>query len=98
MNEFTLVTGATGIAGAEVVRALLSEDRPVRAFVRDAAKARELLGDAAELAVGDFADAASLRAALAGAGALVLSCADDPRRVAWEAAALAAAREAGVRR
>src|SRR5690349_15523309 len=90
MTELTLVTGATGVAGAEVVRALLAQGRPVRAFVRDPAKARRLFGDAVEVATGD------LRSALTGAGALVLSGPDDPRRVAWESAAIDAA--AGVRR
>src|SRR3954453_19995622 len=88
MNELTLITGATGVAGAEVARALLEQGPPVRAFARDPDRALRLLGDDAELAVGDFADLASLRAALAGAHALVLSCADDPRRVEWEGAAL----------
>src|SRR4029077_19914565 len=50
------------------------------------------------LAVGDFADAASVRAALEGADALLLSCADDPRRVGWETAAIDAAAATGVRR
>lgn len=90
MTELTLITGATGVAGSEVVRALLAQGRPVRVFVRDAAKARRLFGDAVEVATGD------LRGALTGAGALVLSGPDDPRRVAWECAAIDAA--AGVRR
>jgi uncharacterized protein YbjT (DUF2867 family) len=93
-----LVTGATGIAGSEVVRALTARGAPVRAFVRDAGRARERLGDGVELATGDLADGESLRAALAGAGAVVLSCADDPRRVEWEKAAVDAAAEAGVQR
>jgi uncharacterized protein YbjT (DUF2867 family)/predicted ester cyclase len=96
--KLTLITGATGVAGAEVARALLEQGRPVRAFVRDPDRARRLLGDDVQLAVGDFADPASLRAALAGAHTLVLSCADDPRRVEWETAALAAAADAGVQR
>src|SRR4029077_10865633 len=50
------------------------------------------------LAVGDFADAASVRAALEGADVLLLSCADDPRRVGWEKAALDAAAAGGARR
>lgn len=33
-----LVTGATGNAGGAVVRALLEEDAPVRALVRDEAR------------------------------------------------------------
>src|SRR5262249_36198745 len=90
MTDTILITGATGTAGAEVVRALLAEGRPVRVLVRDAGKARRLFGDAVEVADGD------LRTALTGAGALVLSGPDDPRRVAWESAAIEAA--AGVRR
>ena len=42
-----LVTGATGNAGSQVVRALLERSLDVRAFVRDADKARGLFGDAA---------------------------------------------------
>jgi len=93
-----VVTGATGIAGSQVVGALVEQGREVRAFVRDAERARDVLGDAPELAVGEFEDAASLRAALDGAEALFLSCADDPRRVEWETAAIDAASAAGVRR
>jgi uncharacterized protein YbjT (DUF2867 family) len=93
-----LVTGATGIAGSQVVQALLEQQQDVRAFVRDPDKARRLFGDAAELAPGDFAEPRSLRAALGGADVLFLSGADDPRRVEWETAAIDAAAEAGVRR
>ena len=53
-------------------------------------RARRLFGDAVEIASGD------LGTALTGAGALVLSGPDDPRRVAWETAAIEAA--TGVRR
>ena len=59
-----LVTGATGIAGSEVVRALLGRGERVRAFVRDPEKARGLFGADVELALGDFADPQSFRAAL----------------------------------
>ena len=93
-----VVTGATGNAGSQVVRALAGRSGRVRAFVRDPGRARQVLGEDAELAVGDFADPASVRAALDGADALLLSCADDPRRVGWETAAIDAAVAAGVRR
>jgi uncharacterized protein YbjT (DUF2867 family) len=93
-----VVTGATGNAGSEVVRALTARGGRVRAFVRDPGKARHQLGENVELAVGDFADPSSVRAALEGADALLLSCADDPRRVGWEMAAIDAAVAAGVRR
>jgi uncharacterized protein YbjT (DUF2867 family) len=93
-----VVTGATGIAGSEVVRALMTRGGRVRALVRNPAEARHKLGGGVELAAGDFADLRSVRAALDGADALFLSCADDPRRVGWEAAAIQAAADAGVRR
>lgn len=93
-----LVTGATGNAGSEVVRALVERGRRVRVLARDPARARGLLGAAVEVAPGDFADARSVRAALAGVEQLVLSCADDPRRVEWETGAIDAAVASGVRR
>lgn len=93
-----VVTGATGNAGSEVVRALTARGSRVRAFVRDPGKARHKLGENVELAVGDLADASSVRAAFEGADAVLLSCADDPRRVGWETAAIDAAVAAGVRR
>ena len=96
--DMIVVTGATGNAGSEVVRALTARGERVRAFVRDPGRARHVLGEDVELAVGDFADPASVRAALEGADALLLSCADDPRRVGWETAAIDAAAAAGVRR
>src|SRR4029077_7954280 len=67
-------------------------------LVRDPGKAKDKLGENVELAVGDLADPRSVRAALDGAGALFLSCADDPRRVGWETSAIDAAVAAGVRR
>jgi uncharacterized protein YbjT (DUF2867 family) len=96
-----LVTGATGHAGSEVVQALRARAANVRAFVRDVEKARHLFGDFGddvELVVGDFADASSVRAALEGVEAMLLSCADDPRRVEWEKSAIEAAAAAGARR
>ena len=93
-----LVTGATGNAGSQVVRALLERGKEVRAFVRDPGKARGIFSDAVELAVGDFADAQSVRAALEGIEEVVLSGADDPRRVEWETAAIDAAAATRVRR
>lgn len=93
-----LVTGATGRAGSEVVRALLEQGRAVRALVRDPVKAWSLFGDAAELAVGDFADPVSVQAALRGVEQLFLSGADDPRRVEWETGAIDVAAAVGIRR
>lgn len=93
-----LVTGATGTAGSQVVRALMERQRSVRVFVRDPEKARRLFADGVDLAQGDFGDAQSLRAALDGVEDVFLSGADDPRRVEWETDAIDAAVAAGVRR
>jgi uncharacterized protein YbjT (DUF2867 family) len=91
-----LVTGATGNVGSAVVRALVSRGVAVRAFVRDAGKARELLGDDAELAVGDLSNAASIRSALDGVERIFLSSADGPEKVAHETAVVDAAAAAGA--
>ncbi|MCB9749828.1 MAG: NAD-dependent epimerase/dehydratase family protein [Myxococcales bacterium] len=55
-----LVTGATGLIGHSIVTALRVRGRPVRALVRDVARARALLPDDVELVRGDVTDRASL--------------------------------------
>jgi uncharacterized protein YbjT (DUF2867 family) len=90
-----LVTGATGNVGSQVVRELQVLREPVRAFVRDQARAAARLGDV-DLAVGDFSDPDSLRRALAGVDRVFLSSADGPDKVAHEAAVVDAAAAAGV--
>ena len=101
-----LVTGPTGFIGPHVVHALRARDVPVRALVRDPGRASKLLAWGVELAVGDVTDPASLRAAVAGADAVVHlvaiikgSRADFERIMAQGTRDLvAAAQEAGVRR
>jgi uncharacterized protein YbjT (DUF2867 family) len=93
-----LVTGATGNAGVEVVRALRQRRASMRAFVRDPVEARRKLGDDVQLVPGDFADPRSVRAALEGVETVFLSGADDPRRVDWETDLIDAASAASVRR
>jgi uncharacterized protein YbjT (DUF2867 family) len=66
-----LVTGGTGFVGAHVVHTLRARERTVRALVRDTRRSARLAAWGAELAVGDVTDAASLRAACAGADAVV---------------------------
>jgi uncharacterized protein YbjT (DUF2867 family) len=93
-----LVTGATGNVGSQVVRELVGRGAPVRAFVRDAERARALLGESVELAVGDFDDPGSVGVACRDVDTLFLSAGDGPRKVPQETGAIDAAVAAGVRR
>ncbi|MFP4319561.1 MAG: SDR family oxidoreductase [Phormidium sp.] len=59
------VAGATGATGRHIVQALVQREIPVRAFVRNLDRARELLPHQAELVTGDVLDAQTLPNALA---------------------------------
>jgi uncharacterized protein YbjT (DUF2867 family) len=93
-----LVTGATGTVGSRAVAELRRRGLPVRAFVRDPARAAALLGREVELAVGDFGDPGSLRRALRAVDEVLLSSANHPRQAEHEIAVIDAAAAAGVRR
>jgi dihydroflavonol-4-reductase len=82
----TLVTGATGYLGAELVRELTRRGREVRALARSRASAARLDGSGAEIVEGDVLDEASLDRALEGvarvfhmAGAVGHRASDEPR-------------------
>jgi uncharacterized protein YbjT (DUF2867 family) len=91
-----VVTGATGNVGSSVVRSLIERGEKVRAFVRDAEKARQLLGEGVELSVGDFDDVRSVAGALNGAERVFLSSGEGPDKIRWERTVIDAAVEAGV--
>jgi uncharacterized protein YbjT (DUF2867 family) len=101
-----LVTGGTGFIGPHVVHALRAQDTPVRALVRDPARATRLAAWGVELVTGDVTNPASLRAACVGVDAVVHLVAiirgrpEDFERVMSEGTrnVVAAARESGVRR
>lgn len=88
-----LVTGATGKVGSEAVGLLARAGTPVRALVRDTAKAAPLAAAGAEIAEGDFSDAASLDRAVADVSAVILI---SPPVVAHELAVVDAAARADV--
>ncbi len=97
MNRI-LVTGATGTVGSHLVQLLRGRGAPVRAFVRDRDRAVHALGPDVDLAVGDFSDTASVRAALDGVEQVFLACVNHPQQVEWETTVIDAAVAAGVRR
>ncbi len=68
--EPVLVTGATGRQGGATARALLAAGVPVRALVRDPARARSIEALGAELVVGDLHEIDSLVRAAKGARAV----------------------------
>ncbi|MCL2586172.1 MAG: NAD(P)H-binding protein [Streptosporangiales bacterium] len=91
-----LVVGATGNVGGPLVSRLLEQGHPVRALVRDAARARKVLPDGAEIAVGDLNDEESLAAAARGTdGVFFMQVEPLP---AQAESMVRAARAAGVRR
>lgn len=104
-----LVTGASGLVGGNLVRALLAQGRAVRVLVRGSSKLEHLADLPLERAVGDVTDAESLRHACDGVD-VVYHCAAVVsmwQRLApqmWTANVtgtehlLAAIRAAGVRR
>lgn len=67
-----LLSGANGRTGRAILKAMVDHMVPVRAFIRNAEQASDLeaLG-ASECAVGDMTDAASIAAALKGAGKIL---------------------------
>jgi uncharacterized protein YbjT (DUF2867 family) len=67
-----LVTGATGKVGSEAVRLLRQRDLPVRAMVRDPAKAGPLAAGGAELARADLDVPGTIDTALAGVDTVIL--------------------------
>lgn len=62
----SLVTGATGFIGANIVRALLAAGETVRVLVRRGSNTRNIDGLPLEIVPGDLRQAASLRTALHG--------------------------------
>jgi uncharacterized protein YbjT (DUF2867 family) len=93
-----LVIGATGTVGTEVTRQLIAAGQRPRALVRDPRAARERLGGAAELIVGDLDRPETLDRALDGAGRVFLLTVPGEQQLQRERAVIDAARRAGAQR
>lgn len=89
-----LVTGATGNVGRPLAGLLSDAGVPFRAFVRDPEQARAALGPSVDLAEGDFAEPATLDAALEGVERMFLLSGNSQ----LETGAVEAAVRAGVGR
>lgn len=92
-----LVTGATGATGGQVVRALSALGAPVRALVRNPAKAAAIAGPGVEIVIGDLERPETLDRALRGVRRMFLVSSGDLRMADLQGNAVAAARRAGVR-
>jgi uncharacterized protein YbjT (DUF2867 family) len=90
------VTGATGNTGRAIIDGLSGRGLPVRAMVRAAADSSRL-PDGVPVAVADFDDAASLAAALDGAGRAYLVTPSSERAEAQQLRFADLAVQAGVR-
>lgn len=93
-----LVTGATGLNGTALVRKLSAKGVPLRALVRNAAKAAEIAAlPNVEIAIADMAKPETLPAALAGVDRAMLNSSADPAMVEVQSNFIASAAKAGVR-
>jgi uncharacterized protein YbjT (DUF2867 family) len=93
-----LVTGATGTVGSQLIPLLEANGLHPTALVRDRSRARSILGHRVALAEGDFAEPASIRAALDGVDTVFLCCGNVSGQVDYECTLIDESRRVGVRR
>ncbi|MEO6714758.1 MAG: SDR family oxidoreductase [Mycobacteriales bacterium] len=91
------VIGATGKTGQHVVKGLVERGVAVRAFVRDAEKAKSVLPEGVELEVGDLADREAVRRAVTGADKVYLALGQREDQQQLEEAVAEESAAAGVR-
>lgn len=92
-----LITGATGTNGRAIVQQLTARGVRARAMVRNRERVQLPPAGNVEFVSGDFDDASSLDAALAGVDRAFLVSPDSVQQVAREANFIRAAKRAGVR-
>src|SRR5260370_41226290 len=96
MPDKILVTGATGNVGGEVLRRLAALGQPVRALIRNRAKAAAIEGAGIEIVEGDLEKPETLGPAVQGVRKIVLISALDPRQAELQANLIDAARRADI--
>src|SRR5690348_15441135 len=96
MSDKILVTGATGNVGSEVVQQLAALAAPVRALVRDRAKAAAIEGPNVEIVQGDLSKPGALGPAFDGARKLLLVSSPDPGQAALQNGVIDVAKRSGV--
>jgi uncharacterized protein YbjT (DUF2867 family) len=93
-----LVTGATGMNGTELVRCLSSKGVPVRALVRNRARAGNISSlPGVEIVEGDLSRKESLVAPLRGVDRAMLISSSEPNMLEVQTNFIYAARESGVK-
>jgi len=91
-----LVSGATGTAGKEIVLQMASLGIPVKALVRDMAKATPFRGKCVHVTVGDLNEMATLDEAFKEVDRALLLPANNANQVEQERTFIDAAKRAGV--
>ena len=95
MADTILITGATGNVGSEVVRQLAAAQVPIRALVRNRAKAAAIERAGVEIVEGDLARADTLALALTGVTRALLISSSEPRQTELQNNFIDAAKRAG---
>lgn len=93
-----LVTGATGKVAQHLVPSLVRARHPVRAMVHTASREFAVREQGADTVVAAFDDRVALGRAMRGIDTMLLLTPPHERAAQWASAAIAAAREAGVKR
>lgn len=92
-----LVTGATGLAGSAVIREFARMKYPVKALVRNRAKARAFEAlPTVELVEGDMLRPETLKGALSGVSRILMISSPDPGMVETQKSFIDAVKAAGV--
>jgi uncharacterized protein YbjT (DUF2867 family) len=92
-----VVTGATGTVGSKVVQELIDRKIPVRAVVRDLAKATKLPQDGVEVVQADLGVPESLERAFTGADKLFLASGSAENQAELQGNAVRMAKKTGIR-